>query len=148
MSKIADFISQQTESEADRNKRTKDRIEWWTKRVQNLFETIRPWFPSHNARIEDHAVYEQRSGAYRTKKFVVRVGGQVINFVPKGTYLIGAAGRVDIVGPRGERRLILNDSSDAAEWQVVLDPANKTTMVPLSEDTLLEALKLVLSPAA
>ena len=52
---------------------------------------------------------------YNAKVLTIVIGGQRINFVPKGTLIVGAQGRVDIQGHKGMRTIILSGD----KWSIV-----------------------------
>lgn len=52
-------------------------------------------------------VAEEAVGTYSVKALIVRIGTLEVRFVPVGTYIFGAYGRVDLIGSLGKARLIL-----------------------------------------
>ncbi len=52
---------------------------------------------------------EENIGLYEAPQMVLRIGGQQVNLVPVGTLLIGAKGRVDVIGPAGRGEILLVD---------------------------------------
>lgn len=52
-------------------------------------------------------IYEEQLGTYTVPFATITVGRQVVKLIPKGTFLIGAAGRVDMTGPRGVVRFVI-----------------------------------------
>jgi hypothetical protein len=55
----------------------------------------------------DHNLNEENIGAYMAPMMILRIGRQKITLTPVGTLLIGARGRVDVVGPAGSTRFML-----------------------------------------
>lgn len=54
---------------------------------------------------------EENIGPYTAKQMVLRIGPKSVVLEPIGTLLVGAKGRVDIIGPAGNAQLLLVDSS-------------------------------------
>jgi hypothetical protein len=50
---------------------------------------------------------EEQLGSYPAKAGRIVIGNQVVELKPLGTFLIGARGRVDMVGPRGIARFVI-----------------------------------------
>ncbi len=61
-------------------------------------------------RYRDIELNEENIGSYRARQMILRIGPQEITMTPVGTLLIGAKGRVDVVGPAGRTRLVLVNS--------------------------------------
>ena len=57
----------------------------------------------------NHSIYEERLGNYSIKTLDIKIGFNEVKLKPIGTMLIGAKGRVDIIGNRTLRRLVLVD---------------------------------------
>jgi hypothetical protein len=53
---------------------------------------------------------EANIGSYKADQAILKIGRQEITMTPVGTLLIGAKGRVEVVGPAGRARLVLVDS--------------------------------------
>lgn len=53
---------------------------------------------------------EEYVGSYKVRQMTIRLGRQEVRIVPMGTMLIGAKGRVDVVGPAGRAQILLVDS--------------------------------------
>lgn len=61
------------------------------------------------AEYADLILNEENIGRYEARQMVLRIGRQQVDLVPIGTLLIGAKGRVDVVGPAGTAPLLLVD---------------------------------------
>ena len=55
----------------------------------------------------DIELNEENIGSYKVRQMILRIGRQEITMTPVGTLLIGAKGRVEVVGPAGRTRLLL-----------------------------------------
>jgi hypothetical protein len=58
----------------------------------------------------DIELNEENIGSYSARQMILKIGRQEILMTPIGTLLIGAKGRVDVVGPAGRARLVLVNS--------------------------------------
>jgi hypothetical protein len=54
-------------------------------------------------------IHEEYLGEYEAKTLQLTIGGNRIKLEPVGTLLIGAKGRVDMMGPHGSIKLVLVD---------------------------------------
>lgn len=84
---------------------------------------------------------ESYIGTYTADDLVLIVGDEQVRFSPRGRNIVGAAGRVDVVGERGEATLILQPDS---QWGFVQTRQPELRVVPLNESTLAEVLQLVM----
>ncbi len=97
------------------------RKEKWLRRIDELYEEVRSWLePLKKETILDFidskmALNEPPLGPYNVKVLTIVIGGQRISFVPKGTLIVGAQGRVDIQGHKGMRTIILSGD----KWSLV-----------------------------
>ncbi len=125
----------------------KIRIDRWRVALMELRSKIRKWLddPLKKKLIEltefEKELHEDRVGAYKVKGVIVSLGRQRIVFDPVATYVIGAFGRVDVVGPAAKFTLIRQ--KDDVHWSLVnpndprqFEPFTKETF----EQTLLQAL--------
>ncbi|MGB6941406.1 MAG: hypothetical protein WBE37_03265 [Bryobacteraceae bacterium] len=53
---------------------------------------------------------EENIGSYNADQAILKIGRQEITMTPVGTLIIGAKGRVEVVGSAGRARLVLVDS--------------------------------------
>ncbi len=84
---------------------------------------------------------ENYIGTYAVEDLILVIGGEQVRFSPRGRNIVGAAGRVDAVGERGEAALIvLPDSS----WGFVQARQPTLHILPFDESTLADILKLVM----
>jgi len=79
-------------------------------------------------------------GTYSADDLVLVIGGEQVRFSPRGRNVAGAAGRVDVVGEKGEATLILQDSG----WGFVQTRQPKLVVAPLNEATFTEVLRSVM----
>ena len=91
------------------------------------------------SRIEKE-IEEEYLGTYRVPELVLDVSGETVRFSPKGRNLIGAKGRVDLVGDLDSMTLILEPDG---RWSIVLSRVPRHVVV-LDATTLAEALRRVM----
>jgi hypothetical protein len=120
----------------------KSRIESWTKAVESLYDTIIGWLPEPaRSKVNRRALpmHESTLGSYTSHTLEFVLGSKSVAFRPKGTTIIGAKGRVDLIGPEGSLRVI--QSLDDGQWSIVFDDPRHPT--PLSPAALADAIKVV-----
>lgn len=89
------------------------RRDQWLKDVRELYaqveEFLRKYVTSGDivARHETIEVNEEKLGTYKAPSLVLRIGPQEVVLKPIGALVIGARGRVDLIGPKGRTRLVL-----------------------------------------
>jgi hypothetical protein len=89
----------------------------WLKRLDDLFLQVDGYLDEY---VQTGAVQilkgnvelnEEQIGSYRAPQMTVTIGSKAVRLEPVGTFIIGARGRVDVVGPQGRSaRLMLMDS--------------------------------------
>jgi hypothetical protein len=62
---------------------------------------------------------EENIGQYEAPQMVLKIGGQEVDLVPVGTLLIGAKGRVDVIGPAGQAGILLVDKRASGPTRLV-----------------------------
>jgi hypothetical protein len=72
---------------------------------------------------------------------VLVVGDEQVRFSPRGRNIVGANGRVDVVGERGEAMLVLQPD---ARWVFVESRQPELRVAPFDEATFTEVLRLVM----
>jgi hypothetical protein len=85
---------------------------------------------------------ENYIGTYSVDDLILVIGNEQVRFSPRGRNIAGAAGRVDVVGERGEVALIVQP--DDSRWGFVQTRQPKLCIVTLDESTLAEILQLVM----
>ncbi|QVL50118.1 MAG: hypothetical protein KFB96_06545 [Thiocapsa sp.] len=108
--------------------------------------------PSADIHSTENSLNEEYLGQYDAPGLVIHIGGNEVVFKPKGSRVMGAFGRVDVLGPRGRARLIADveegDSSDEPldrEWQWYVYPEHgRKGHFLFDEDSLVPLLEIVL----
>ncbi|QKJ31706.1 hypothetical protein HQ865_18685 [Mucilaginibacter mali] len=97
----------------------------WVSSVDRLFNDVSDWlspFLKESLLKIDRKnihVYESYIGSYDVPQLDIVIGNDLISLVPKGTLILGAHGRVDIQGPKGDAIILEKDWN---VWEI----ANKT----------------------
>ena len=83
----------------------------YRRRLDELHDSVRTWFTSVEpaARFSEREIEleEQLAGRYAAKVLAVDCGpGARWQFIPRGAYMVGARGRVDVRGPLGTGILV------------------------------------------
>lgn len=85
----------------------------WLAYLNNLYTQIESFLTDYLAAGQVEREYrqitlnEENIGTYFARQLTLKFGRQEVRFVPIGTSLIGAKGRVDVDGPAGKARLVL-----------------------------------------
>jgi hypothetical protein len=87
------------------------------------------------------ALTENYIGTYSVDDLILLIGGEQVRFSPRGRNIAGAEGRIDVIGDRGEAILILQSGG---QWGFVQSRQPKITVIPFSEATLADVLRLVM----
>lgn len=81
----------------------------------------------------DIEINEENIGSYSARQMILKIGPQEIVMTPIGTLLIGAKGRVDVVGPAGRARLVLVDSKTSGPTIKVSVSAGGNSELPAAK---------------
>ena len=93
----------------------KERDEWLS-HLKVLYDQIESFLAKYieigeiKRSYRDIALNEENIGSYRVRQMILKIGRQEVTLTPIGTLLIGAKGRVDVVGPAGRTRFLLVNS--------------------------------------
>jgi len=131
------------ESEIDWGKRRRQ----WIDAVERLYQTVTGELLGESiaqrlvtvSRVEK-VIKEEYLGTYRVPELILDIRGETVRFSPKGRNIIGANGRVDLVGELDAMTLVLEP---AGHWSVVLSRVPRR-VVALDGKTLAEALRRVM----
>ena len=136
----------------------------WLQHVESFFESIqlylKPYTEPEKISIAfgEKENFEENIGDYLVKTATVKIGNSIVKFDPIGANLIGARGRIDMIGPQGKIRFLLVDEAakgprifrggvhrikEDAEikwaWKIATDPPN-IQYLDLNADVFFEAL--------
>jgi hypothetical protein len=124
-----------------------DRRDKYIAAVNGLYQTIEAILTELIARKtvtlqrRPKSLTENFIGTYSVDDLIMIVGDEQVRFSPAGRNVVGAAGRVDVIGDRGEAMLILQPD---LRWGFVQSRQPKLSVVPFDESTLADALGLVM----
>ena len=101
----------------------------WLNRLNELIRTIDVWIlPLKSESLverdeRDITIDEELLGAYSAPSLILDFQGTRVEFVPVGTYIMGCAGRVDVVttNSRLNPAMVLLPSITATQWQFAKD---------------------------
>jgi hypothetical protein len=90
----------------------------------------------------DKVVTEASIGEYHVPELSLRVGDEMVLFSPKGTNIVGAKGRIDVFGDRGEGTIVwLGD-----RWSVIASRTPTLRLIDLNAESFSEVLKHIMRP--
>jgi hypothetical protein len=120
----------------------------WIQNVKDLYKTIEddylgPVKGDVEITYSDKIVTENHIGEYRIPELNLRVGDERVMFSPKGTNIVGARGRIDVYGDRGEATIIWQEDNS---WNIVVARVPKVVLVPLNAESLGELLMGIMRP--
>ena len=86
----------------------------WLKVVVDFYNDVTSWLQplvgaNFSFNFETIVLQEENIGPYETKKMYIYAKGHKVVIEPKGTLIIGAKGRIDMIGPYGNVRFIYVD---------------------------------------
>jgi hypothetical protein len=119
----------------------------WLRNIAALHKAVRSWLAElENEKLatlrESWATIGEPSFGlfYRVKVLNIMVGNQRVEFLPIGTEIVGAEGRIDVRGRKSRAILALIEG----KWELVLNPDKPTERVPLDEESFLSLLTCVM----
>lgn len=167
-----EFISKQTKVISDEKS-----IDWdfekdeWLQQLSKFYKKVEGFLEEYlkNKKVllnyTEKEIFEEYIGSYSVKVLNIELGNHKIKFEPIGTNLIGAKGRVDLIGANGQIKFILVDKNLSApnikvsvwikgeelpeknkdlkvvewDWKIATSPPGML-YINLDEDTFLDAL--------
>lgn len=150
MSIVEDFASfAEEKARSAPSRRDRERaVDEWRQAVSGLLAELRGHLEDFVARgtvrVEERSatVEEEILGAYVMPALDVAIGSDVIRIEPVGRNVIGARGRVDIIGPLRTARL-LRDATGRGKGWTLASPRPSTDMSTLDREAFLSALMAV-----
>jgi len=123
----------------------------WIKAVERLYRTIEEYLKEANAEVEirraDKVVTESAIGEYHVPELILQVGDEQVVFSPKGVRTLGAGGRIDVYGDRGDATIVRQQDKDLGDhWSLVLARTPALRTEPLTADSLAEMLRGIMRP--
>jgi hypothetical protein len=105
------FVQESNDEKTQLKENVHERLNSWRKKVEELFELVRELLSDY---IENKTIIvsekeiqaiEENFGSYQIPSLEIEIGIRKVVFVPKGAFVIGAYGRVDII--KGFRKVVL-----------------------------------------
>ena len=153
---LREFLRERQAKSASGNK-----IDWeakkrdWIEAAQRLYDTVEGILEDAQGadelvKIERRPVQivERYIGRYTIPELVLQIGGEEVVFAPKAVNVIGASGRIDLIGERDQATIVREWDPEAQQekWRIVEMRLPSRIVVPLTRDSLLAALRAVMSP--
>lgn len=144
---LQDFLlSRQQRAVANENG-WKERRREWIAAVKQLYQRVTDELLARSiaqglvtvSRV-DKEITEENLGTYRVPELVLLINKETVRFSPKGRNIIGAKGRVDLVGELDTMTLVLEPGG---KWNIVHSRVPRRT-VALDHKALAEALRRVM----
>jgi hypothetical protein len=120
----------------------------WLRAVAELYRTIvDDYLKAAKDDVEiaqaDKVVTEDYIGEYHVSELVLRVGDEQVVFSPRGTNIVGAQGRIDVHGDRGDATIVWQGDD---RWNLVVSRVPAVRLVPLTAGSLAEVLRGIMRP--
>jgi len=99
-----------------------ERVDWakerddWLDHLKELYDKTESFLAEYirtgeiKLSYRDIPLNEENIGSYSAPQMILKIGRQEITMTPVGTLFFNMKGRVDVVGPAGQTRLVLVDS--------------------------------------
>lgn len=126
-----------------------ERKQWWLDQIDKLYNEIDGWLKPlikiGVVRIESENVdlSERFIGIYQAKMLKIILNEVEIGIVPRGTFILGAFGRIDLKGLYGQVERLILDSDDPdstpfskrkGEWKIGLQATPTSDLKKLDRD--------------
>jgi len=128
--KFEEFIKQSNTQNKQIN--WEEKKQCFIEQVDKFYNIIDKYLEPFKDKIEikDGAttIYEENLGSYKIKKRSVNIKNNIVEFIPVGTTLIGAWGRIDMEGPNGSVKFVLvpeNSIAPKVETSILLTDEDK-----------------------
>lgn len=137
-----------------------EKIDWaakkdiWVRSVENLYGIVEDMLRDSitakdvSVRRVEGQVTEEYIGTYTIPTLELNIGAEHVEFVPKGLTVIGATGRVDVLGARDRVTLLREQQDVESNWSIVLQRVPNLRTAALDRESLRYALERVMLPLA
>jgi len=110
------FIAAKKKSERSKEINWTKKKEDWLAKLNGLYKDIESWLKDLDQDVIsikyiDKEINEEHIGIYTARKMILRIADEQVILDPVGTLLIGAAGRVDMIGKNGIVKFVLVPAS-------------------------------------
>jgi hypothetical protein len=117
----------------------------WIDSINSLYNEVTKWLSPLKKEVKIHktsvAITEDHIGTYEIDILHLLIGKDKVSFIPKGTLIIGANGRIEVLGPKSSQTLILNKENT---WEIVSRRTPKPEFRSFTEESFLDILKQVM----
>jgi hypothetical protein len=119
-----EFVDIQIESQDNSATEVADKINEWKKQIEDLYSIVNKHLEDYikddkiKVMRESFTKHEQMLGSYDVERLNIIIGRQLVHLDPKGKFVIGAYGRVDMSGTNGIIRIVLVDE-DLDGWGTI-----------------------------
>src|ERR1039457_4171169 len=137
---LTEFLRSRKEQAAKPEINWQARKDNWVRSVEGLYALVRKMLRKSieskdvSVRTLKMEVTEDYIGTYTIPAVELTVGGERVEFRPKGVLVIGAAGRVDIRGGRDTVTLVKKTDKAGGEWSMVLQRVPHLRTVPFDQN--------------
>lgn len=120
----------------------------WIQAVEQLFHAIEHDYLGgvasevHFAR-SPKVVTEQFIGRYELEELTLQAGDELVVFSPKGANIVGAKGRIDVRGERGDATLVWRGEN---RWSLVASRTPTLRLLDLNAESFGEMLRGIMRP--
>ena len=130
-----------------------DKVDWearklaWIETINRFYQKINGYLGESiksgdiEISLSPKKLVEEDIGPYEVNELLLRVGNERVVFSPKGRNIVGAAGRIDLVGERGRKTLVVQPDE---RWCVIESRTPSLKLVPLDENSLVDVLKEIM----
>ena len=111
-SKFEDFLNRQNNQAQSATMDWDEQLHEWKKNLELFYNIIESFLKSYIDENKIKLTYrtkkieEEDIGEYEVREALITLGSNYIKLVPIGTNLIGAKGRVDLIGPNGRIKFV------------------------------------------
>lgn len=170
-SRFEDFLNKQNSQSQSTMVDWNIELNEWKESLESLYKEIQSFLQPYiqeekiNLSYQIIKIEEENIGEYEVQEALISFGNNAVKLVPIGTNLIGAKGRVDLIGPKGKIRFVLVNSAATApkisfrvciqgeehpeeeecpeeikwEWKIATSPP-QVRYFPLTKDSFFDSL--------
>ncbi|WP_109484044.1 hypothetical protein [Paraburkholderia sp. C35] len=133
-----------------------ERKRWWLKNVGGLYRKIDVWLKplidadAVKTTSGEMEISEKYIGAYQATTLRIKIGGSVVKLLPRGTFILGAFGRIDLEGVYGQTERLILDSNEPentpfnlrkdGEWKLGVPGQPTVNLAPLDRENFVSLL--------
>ena len=105
------FLEQKQQSGNDKFDWTKRKNQWISS-IEDLYTLVTTWLEPFkrdkllSMKITMIDLTEDYLGNYKVPRFDIYIGNNIVSLIPRGTLIVGAYGKIDMQGPKGDIILV------------------------------------------